>query len=72
MKLWSIFEPQRVEAIASLEQFGTKPVAVSRIAAGNDTVYLLDVNSAQVIAVRSNGAEPQIVFSENKDEKRGD
>ncbi|MBK7726837.1 MAG: hypothetical protein IPI33_16960 [Dehalococcoidia bacterium] len=70
-KMDSIFEPQRVEAIASLEQFGTKPVAVSRIAAGNDAVYLLDVNSAQVIAVRSNGAEPQIVFSENKDEKRG-
>ena len=67
----NVFEPQLVEAVVSLEQFGSKPVAVTRIAAGNETAYLLDVNSSQVIAVPLNGSEPQVVFSENKDEKHG-
>ncbi len=65
--------PQSVESIASLEQFGSRPVAVSRLTIGSDTAYLLDVNSSQVIAValNTNGArvEPRVVFSENKDEK---
>jgi hypothetical protein len=63
--------PQSVETVASLEQFGAKPVAVSRMAIGGDAAYLLDVNSAQVVRVPLNGGEPSTIFSESKDLKQG-
>ena len=66
----NVVEPQAVELVASLEQFGTRPVAVSRMAVSADAAYLLDVNSAQVVAVSLTGAEPRVIFAENKDEKR--
>ena len=66
----NVVEPQSVEVVSSLEQFGARPVAVSRMAVGVDAAYLLDVNSAQVVAVSLAGAEPRVIFSENKDEKR--
>jgi hypothetical protein len=62
--------PQAVESVASLAQFGTRPVTVARMAIGEQAAYLLDGNSAQVVAVSLSGAEPRIVFAENKDEKR--
>jgi len=66
----NVREPQAVEAVASLEQFGAKPVAVARMAVASDSAYLLDVNSAQVVEVPLNGAEPRVVFAENKQEMR--
>jgi hypothetical protein len=40
------------------------------MAVGADAAYLLDVNSAQVVAVSLTGAEPRVIFAESKDEKR--
>ena len=62
--------PKSVETVASLEQFGTKPVAVSRLALSTDNAYLLDVNSAQVVRVPLAGGEPASVYIENKDLKQ--
>ncbi len=62
--------PQSVETVASLEQFGAKPVAVSRMALSADAAYLLDVNAAQVVRVPLAGGEPSSVFSENKELKQ--
>ena len=62
--------PQAVETIASLERFGTKPLAVARMTVGEQSAYLLDANSAQVVAVPLAGGEPKVVFQENKEEKR--
>jgi hypothetical protein len=59
--------PQSVETVASLEQFGAKPVSVSRMALSADSAYLLDVNASQVVRVPLTGGEPASVFSENKD-----
>lgn len=66
----NIKEPANVEALASLQQFGTKPVAVAQMAVVGDAAYLLDVNSSQVIAVPFGGTEPDVVFVESKEEKR--
>ncbi|MEO8538404.1 MAG: hypothetical protein ABI577_01595 [bacterium] len=62
--------PQAVETVASLQQFGSKPVAVSRMVIGGDAAFLLDVNSSQVVRVPLNGSEPSGVFNENKDAKQ--
>ena len=61
----NIHEPVSVETVVSLEQFGTRPVAVSRMVIGNGAAYLLDVNAAQVLAVPFQG-EPSAIFAENK------
>ncbi|MGE0601621.1 MAG: hypothetical protein AB7J35_19505 [Dehalococcoidia bacterium] len=66
----NIQEPASVETIASLEQFGTKPVAVARMTVVGDAAFLLDVNSSQVVSVPLGGAEPKVVFQEDKDQKR--
>lgn len=62
--------PQSIETVASLEQFGAKPVAVSRMALSQDSAYLLDTNSAQVVRVPLNGGEPASIYNENKDLKQ--
>ncbi len=59
--------PEAVETVASLEQFGAKPVAVGRMALSADAAYLMDVNAAQVVRVPLAGGEPASVFNENKD-----
>ncbi|MGE3076634.1 MAG: hypothetical protein AB7N24_21410 [Dehalococcoidia bacterium] len=66
----NIQEPASVEPIASLEQFGTRPVAVARMTIVENSAYLLDVNSSQVVAVPLDGAEPEVIFQEDKDQKR--
>jgi len=66
----NIQQPEAVETIASLQRFGTKPLAVARLAVGAEAAYLLDANSAQVVSVPLAGGEPRVVFQENKDEKR--
>jgi hypothetical protein len=66
----NVHQPQAVETIASLDRFGSKPLAVARMTVGQQSAYLLDANSAQVVAVPLSGGEPRVVFQENKDEKR--
>ena len=63
--------PASVEVIASLDQFGDKPVAVTRLNVGSDQAYILDAASAQVIAVTLASGERKVVFSEDKEARRG-
>jgi hypothetical protein len=67
----AIKSPASVEKIASLEQFGDKPVAISRLTIGSDSAYILDNASRQVISVKFATGERKIVFGEDKDAKRG-
>ncbi|HEX6030981.1 MAG TPA: hypothetical protein VFY90_06095, partial [Tepidiformaceae bacterium] len=67
----NVHEPQLVETIASLEQFGDKPVAVTRMAASESRAYLLDNTSGRVIAVTVENGEKQVVYEENKEARRG-
>ncbi|MEP7216557.1 MAG: hypothetical protein ABI782_09920 [Anaerolineaceae bacterium] len=63
--------PASVEVIASLGQFGDKPVAISRMSIGSERAYLLDSASGQVISIPLAGGEPKVVYTEDKDAKRG-
>jgi len=67
----AIKSPAAVEKIASLEQFGDKPVAISRLTIGTDAAYILDNASRQVIAVTLATGDRKVVFGEDKDAKRG-
>ena len=62
--------PAKVEELASLGQFGDKPVAVSRMSIGKDQAYLLDAASGQVISVAFASGERKVVYTEDKDAKR--
>lgn len=63
--------PATVEVIASLEQFGEKPVAATRLTVSNDSAYILDSASAQIIAIKLADGERKVVYGEDKDAKRG-
>lgn len=63
--------PASVEVLASLGQFGDKPVAVSRMSIGPEQAYLLDSASGQVISIAFASGEPKVVYTEDKDNKRG-
>ena len=63
--------PAAVEILASLDQFGDKPVAVSRLSIGREQAYLLDAASGQVISVAFASGERKVVYTEDKDAKRG-
>ncbi len=62
--------PAKVEELASLGQFGDKPVAVSRMSIGPEQAYLLDAASGQVISVAFASGERKVVYTEDKDAKR--
>jgi hypothetical protein len=57
--------PQAVESLASLEQFGEKPVSVMRMAIAPGEAYLLDSSGNQVIAVSFETAGKEVVFAGN-------
>ena len=63
--------PAAVEVLASLGQFGDKPVAVSRMSIGPANAYLLDAASGQVISIAFASGDPKVVYAEDKDTKRG-
>jgi hypothetical protein len=67
----NVVEPAAVEVVVSLEQFGSKAVAVVRMAVGPDTAYVLDANSSQVIALPLAGGDPRVVYTEEKAQERG-
>jgi len=66
----NVLTPQAVEPVASLQQFGDKPVAVARMAVSGQSAYVLDGNSGQVIALPLGGGEPRVVFAEQKDAQK--
>lgn len=64
--------PAAVETIASLQQFGTNPIAVVRMAVGPDSAYVIDANASRVVAIPfATGAEPVVVFEENRELAQG-
>jgi hypothetical protein len=67
----AIKNPAAVEVIASLDQFGDKPVNVSRLAVGDDTGYVLDSASSQVIAMTYATGDRKVVFGEDKTKNHG-
>lgn len=67
----NVIEPASVEVIASLDQFGSKAVAVVRMAVGPEAAYVLDTNSSQVIALPLAGGDPRVVYTEDKAQERG-
>ncbi len=67
----AVKSPAAVEKIASLEQFGDKPVAITRLTIGTDAAYILDNASRQVIAVTLATGDRKVIFGEDKEGKRG-
>ncbi len=67
----NVREPQTVERIASLEQFGEQPVSVLRLAIGPDAAYLLDSAGAQVIAIRFEDGDRQVLYAKDEEAQRG-
>ena len=67
----NVHTPQLVERIASLEQFGDKPVSVTRLAVNETSAYLLNAAGNQVIGVALATGEKQVVYEANKEARRG-
>ncbi|MGI8927158.1 MAG: hypothetical protein ACR2HN_11015 [Tepidiformaceae bacterium] len=67
----AIRAPAALETLGSLEQFGDKPVAVSRLSIGDAHAFVLDNASGQVVAMPLAGGERKVVFAEDKEAKRG-
>ncbi len=67
----NIKAPQTVEVVASLVQFGDRPVAAARLVASEDEAFILDTASSQVISVGLAAGDYRAVFAQRDDEKRG-
>lgn len=68
----NVQSPASVETIASLQQFGTNPIAVVRMAVGPSAAYVIDANASRVVAIPlATGAEPAVVFEENRELAQG-
>lgn len=67
----AIRTPAAVDVVGSLEQFGDRPVNVSRLTVTDDTAYILDNASGQVIAMTLATGDRKVVYGEDKDAKRG-
>jgi hypothetical protein len=63
--------PASVLVVANLDQFGDRPVSASRIAFVQDTGFVLDAASSQVIQVSLSTGEHRVVFREDASLKRG-
>ena len=61
----AIRQPSNVEQVGSLEQFGDKPVAPTRIVVSTTAAYLLDSASSQVIAITLATGEHRVVYRED-------
>ncbi len=66
----AIKSPAAVDTIASLEQFGDKPLAVARLTIGDTQAFILDSTSGQVIAVSLANGDKKVIYSEDKDARR--
>ncbi len=67
----NIKTPAAVEVVGSLEQFGDKPVSVARMAVSDDTAYILDNASGQVIAMTLATGDRKVVFGQDADKHQG-
>lgn len=67
----AVVTPAAVDTLADLSQFGEKPVTPLRLTIAEETAYILDSSSSQVIAVTLSTGEKSVVFAEDKETKRG-
>ncbi len=67
----AVRSPTAVDVLGSLEQFGEKPVAVTRLAIAEREGYILDSASGQVLVMTLSTGEHKVVYSEDKEAKRG-
>ena len=67
----AIKAPAAVDVIGSLDQFGDKPVSVTRLTVGDSQAYLLDNASGQVISMSLDTGDRKVVYAEDKTLKRG-
>lgn len=63
--------PQTVETIASLEQFGERPVAATRLVAATDEAFILDTASSQVLSIGLAAGDYRAVFGQSDDQQHG-
>jgi hypothetical protein len=63
--------PAAVQDIGSLEQFGDRPVAATRLVVSDTTAFVLDNASGQVIAMPLAGGDYKVVYREDKEAKHG-
>ncbi|MFQ5380297.1 MAG: hypothetical protein ACE5EF_01560 [Dehalococcoidia bacterium] len=61
-QLDAVFTPVSVEEVASLEEFGDQPLAISRLVVGSGVVYMLDPAAGLVVAVATNGGDKGVAF----------
>ena len=66
-ELDAVTAPAAIETIADLRGFGDAPLAVSRMAAGDTHVWLLDEAGARVIAVALATGAKEVVFAAGED-----
>jgi len=66
-QLDAVFTPVSVEEVASLEEFGDQPLAISRLVVGAGVVYMLDPTAGVVVAVATNGGDKSVVFEADSD-----
>jgi hypothetical protein len=59
-----------VDVISSLEQFGERPVAATRLVVSETTGYVLDNASGQVVALPLDGSAHKVIYGEDKDARR--
>lgn len=66
-ELDAVVAPAAIETIADLRGFGDAPIAVTRLAAGDTHVWLLDEAGRRVIAVALATGAKEVVFAEGAD-----
>ena len=68
----NVHTPAAVESLASLQHYGENPLAVVRMAVGPQAAYIIDANSARVIAIPfGEGAAPVVAFQEDRAASQG-
>lgn len=67
----AVATPASVDTLADLSQFGDKPVTPLRLTMGEETAYVLDSSSSQVIAVTLANGDKSVIFAEDKAAGRG-
>ncbi len=63
--------PAAVAVIASLDQFGQRPVSAVDLTVGDEDAYILDGGSNQVIAIALSGGTPSVVYTADASKKHG-
>lgn len=66
----AIKSPSAVQTIASLDQFGDKPLAVARLTVGDTEAFILDSTSGQVISVSLANGDKKVIYGEDKEARR--